>query len=705
MLASPPRPSATAPLGVLCLALLQLSCDVLPALRTCDPDEPQSCLSNEVCQNGICLQASEVVDPNCRTDRDGDGFGEGCTAGPDCNDEDVRQGNRELCADGADNDCDGAIDEAAMNACGCEVDCNQQRVGAGGTGSLPFDFDRDPADGVGLNADGHLVLSSTQLNTSFIWIANTRQGTVSKIDTLRRDSDGRYIEVARYGTSPASRFREGGAGNLDAFYDFLVGPDPSRTSVNRFGELFVGNRNEGSVIKISNAGSDCNDNNGDGQVRTSDGADFVLEWGDLPSLSADDCVRWRQELLPGDGHRVRALAAQDEERLDGGFRTFVWVGDTAHVVDAAHPGAIWKLDGASGEILLTTAIAECQPYGFALDGQDMLWVSCRPVDGSGHAPALGRLDTRACVDESCLDAPTCVDDNGDAVDDCAGAVKERIPLDKAPYGITVDFKQRVWVGADERLYRYERAAPAGARLHALHDIGVVRGVAADARGFVYAARIDERVAQVVADGVDEVDERDPGVWTELPGTPGNRSWGVAVDRQGKVWVLGYDEDVALVLLPTDILGTVYVEYPAVTGLAGMYTYSDMTGTQLSLATAQGGYYRHRFTGCSGGSTQWLSLFWDADVPAGTRIDFFMRTAATAGELAALDTGTGWVRVASAPPGQSTVAVAEALALTAAPTGAALELELRLVSQSSNASQVLTPVVRAFDVSHRCSGVI
>ena len=53
---------------------------------------------------------------------------------------------------------------------------------------------------------------------SFIWIANTQDGTLTKIDTTNEK------EVARYITSP-----------------FGAGGDPSRTSVNLFGDMVVTN--------------------------------------------------------------------------------------------------------------------------------------------------------------------------------------------------------------------------------------------------------------------------------------------------------------------------------------------------------------------------------------------------------------------------------------------------------------------------------
>ncbi|MFY0531921.1 hypothetical protein [Nannocystis pusilla] len=87
---------------------------------------------------------------------------------------------------------------------------------------------------------------------SFIWIANSVEGTVSKIDTFTG------VEVGRYVTGPDTS----GLGDANN--------GPSRTSVNLYGDAAVANRN-GGVTKIAARLEDCPDTNGNGVADTSTG--------------------------------------------------------------------------------------------------------------------------------------------------------------------------------------------------------------------------------------------------------------------------------------------------------------------------------------------------------------------------------------------------------------------------------------------------
>ncbi len=142
------------------------------------------CASGEVCLDNVCQvpggrDAGRDVEPGC-DDIDGDGWGPGCSVGDDCAPEDPTQWGREIC-DGMDNDCDGVADNGVLSECGdCDPDCHEG--GLGGDDD-PFDPDMDESDGVGVDDDGALILDSRRVNTNFIWIANTGEGTVSEHGT------------------------------------------------------------------------------------------------------------------------------------------------------------------------------------------------------------------------------------------------------------------------------------------------------------------------------------------------------------------------------------------------------------------------------------------------------------------------------------------------------------------------------------------
>ena len=111
-----------------CLSLLVLTyglvaCggDTTPAATGPGPDDAQTVDDSTTMDTDINLTPPEVgsdlADATVCIDEDGDGFGEGCADGFDCNDgaRHIHEGAEELC-DNIDNDCDDTIDED----CPCE---------------------------------------------------------------------------------------------------------------------------------------------------------------------------------------------------------------------------------------------------------------------------------------------------------------------------------------------------------------------------------------------------------------------------------------------------------------------------------------------------------------------------------------------------------------------------------------------------------
>jgi len=74
---------------------------------------PESCAETETCDAGEC------VETNTCDDADNDMYGDGCDAGPDCDDtrDDVNPGMDEVCGDDVDNDCANGVDDGCPDPC------------------------------------------------------------------------------------------------------------------------------------------------------------------------------------------------------------------------------------------------------------------------------------------------------------------------------------------------------------------------------------------------------------------------------------------------------------------------------------------------------------------------------------------------------------------------------------------------------------
>lgn len=70
---------------------------------------------------------------------------------------DTCQPEESVC-DGADDDCDGDVDEGLLSPCGnCDPDCRQVVIGA--NGEEPFAPNPDNSDGCAVNEEGYLIMS------------------------------------------------------------------------------------------------------------------------------------------------------------------------------------------------------------------------------------------------------------------------------------------------------------------------------------------------------------------------------------------------------------------------------------------------------------------------------------------------------------------------------------------------------------------
>ncbi len=394
--------------------------------------------------------------------------------------------------------------------------------GAGGS-DTGAKFDVAIADAGAGNCD-----CGSGLAFSYIWIANSSEGTVSKINTSTMIEEGRFIT------------RPDHAG------------DPSRTSVSLSGGAVAVANRAGGVVAIDASDELCDPNrNGIPGLQTSTGPGDVLPWGQ------DDCVRWYTPFAYSTQRPVAwAPGAIDPATCAYGGE-HLW---TAGCDQNQPDGGSWvhRLGGQTGEVLESVLVPEFAcllhngPYGGAADKDGNFWMI--------HT-GVGKL-TR--VDAESLQTQTW-----------------DVPPRMWTYGITVDAAGRPIVTSSGDYANGFVPGAGGARFDPSTETWTkfvgenfrsIGGLQQDALGRLW-------VAQWEIDGqppaVREVDGDTLMVGAAIPleGTVK----GVSVDVDGYVWAVT-QADRAYRIDPDDF-STEFVG-----GLVGAYTYSDMTGWALQNAT-------------------------------------------------------------------------------------------------------------------------
>ncbi|MCA9715129.1 MAG: hypothetical protein H6713_33680 [Myxococcales bacterium] len=329
-------------------------------------------------------------------------------------------------------------------------------------GALPDGGDGGCGDG----GDDDLVFSN-------IWISNSPQGTVSKIDTET------MVELGRYYTDA------GQAG------------DPSRTSVNLQGDVAVVNR-AGGITKIAASEERCVDKNNNGVIDTSTGPN------DLLGYAAEECILWTTPLPAAS----RPAAWTSGEKVGEGCNAQYI---NAKVWTSAPTGAdayVYLLDGDTGEIegqvLVPGANGGLGIYGGAVDPVNDFW---------GVTYSAGPLVHVRFEDLS----------------------YETIPLpNPSAYGFTVDSQGRSWVGGwSGILQRYDPETQTWTAANMAGYSGLSRGMMEDQSGHLWIAGLStSALLRVDTDSATLIEALDAAV---LPGvaTP----TGASVDYNGTVWMV------------------------------------------------------------------------------------------------------------------------------------------------------------------------
>ncbi len=553
-----------------------------------DAGEPDSDEGSDATGGGDDSNGGEPdVDKPVCVDEDGDEFGTGCELGDDCDDKnknfavycpDCSKGTFDGCpcksgpvpcytgdplfigkgackaglqqciggfygvcvgevlpdaegCDSVDNDCDGLTDEGVLSSCGnCDMSCTKQ--GQGPATGAPFDPAKDNSSGVKLDQNGYLILDAKQTAQTkhFIWIANSPEASISKLDTKTG------WETARY----------------------YVCSSPSRTSVDLIGDVWVGCRGDGGVVKIHAEMNTCSDKNGNGKIDTSTdlNGDHMIQPNEMMPKGQDECIWFT--VYP-DGNTVARAAGVDKDN-------FAWVGWWS----SKHLRRLDPLTGASVHLIAIPS----NPYGLVIDQKGIIWVS-------GRSPnQLVRVDPKT------------------------DAVKGYNPGGGyTPYGINVDVFGKIWTPHYPKGQSWRFDPLTGQWATVQHQTNG-RGCATSNDGYIYVAN-DASSSIAIINGTTLQNEGQVSVsqWGKYP-------VGVALDFDGYVWAVLQSPGGAVKIDPKtkQVIGS----YP--TGKSP-YTYSDMTGYTLANFTAPSGQYKTIFgiAGYQGDiaeipeSTEWQSI--------------------------------------------------------------------------------------------------
>jgi len=263
---------------------------------------------------------------------------------------------------------------------------------------------------------------------SYIWIANSSQSTVSKINTIT------LVEEARYETRATP-------GN------------PSRTSVSLSGDAAVANRS-GGVVKFYSNVEDCDEMaNGQPGLQTSAGANDILPFGQ------DDCMAW---YTPFDYTTQRPLAWGAGEFNEG---TCTW--DNAPLWSAGNIGnaEVVYMDGETGivqeTVMIPNVVGWAGLYGGAVDGEGNFWT----VDHNWNGPSTL---IRVNVDDFTYDTwPV------------TGQVH---------YGLAVDSEGRAWLCGNGGASRFDPQTETWTHLAPANAGNALGGCMEDGEGILWTSR-------------------------------------------------------------------------------------------------------------------------------------------------------------------------------------------------------------------------
>lgn len=464
------------------------------------------------------------------------------------------------------------------------------------TSSGTYDLDADFNEGtlVGLEhvtvAD-QLQLSEESVTLPFIWVPNSNEGTVSKVDTETGD------ELGRYRVAPHSC-------------------DPSRTTVDLQGNCWVGNRGAGTVVKIGlfEAGQYI-DRNGDGAVQTSKdlngdgditGAE-ILDWGE------DECVLYEVVLIEG---KEGTYAPGD---YSGGYDYEYW-GTAPRGLAVDSDNNLWA----------GTSISQKYYY---INGETCAIEETLDVSSWGHSAYGAVIDKNGVLWSAKLGEHILRINTADLTDITL------IPLGST-YGMGLDYSNSLFVGSGGQLTKIDINNNANP-IEWTKSARTTRGVVCTADNNVWVAGTDENGNY---NSVSRYDN-DGNLITTI--SDFNSPSGVAVDAAGKIWVTDINSENIYRINPV----TNNVDLTkSILGSGGHYTYSDMTGIVARTITTKVGTWTVDFDS-EEEDMPWGKVSWNSSEPAGTSIEVEVRSSNDGVSWSVWETATNGIPLNSTDDGR------------------------------------------------------
>ena len=473
---------------------------------------------------------------------------------------------------------------------------------AGGTSSTPLDPKSPGSSGVNTDPNGAIGIDLNGYKNGgapYIWIANSGEGTESKVDVNTNQEVGRYCT-----------FRG-------------CNGDPSRSTVSLDGDVVVANRanyytvnapTRASAVKIAGDKSRCVDRNGNGKIDTFEGAGPIpaaFIWQATQQDSPDECVLWLTDLSKDKNGNAadtlpRAATFDSTVGADGRLGKYVYIG-------LFSTGEILRLDSSTGAVIKRIQLTGNRPYGMVTDKDGNLWV---------RGGQLVKIDVA----------------NNDATTNYTES--------NCGYGITADSRGYIYTAFNGCVARFNPADPAKGwdqfNIPVATGVGVyhLRGLALDSKFNLWIADTQNGIYHV-----DASPQFGSGmVFKKLvsPRGVGTNFYylGIGIDKNEQPWVVSEGTG-NITSAPVAASGRIYHIDPttyaptSVTVGANPYTYSDMTGAQLRIAGKPFGIYRHTFkSDCAPQKTTWTEVTYDLVTPPGTTVDISARGA---GDTTSLNT--------------------------------------------------------------------